>query len=95
MFIGMGVLMVLTYSKPGGITEAHRMLTDMAPLVPETPVQGGHLGWTAMPAFGSTLWWTFISTLVLGVGIGVLAQPQLAVRFMTVKDDGPLTEQSW
>ena len=90
MFVGMGVLMVLTYSKLGGITEAHRMLTDMAPLVPETLVQGGHLGWTAMPAFGSTLWWTLVSTLVLGVGIGVLAQPQLAVRFMTVKDDRAL-----
>lgn len=90
MFLGMGILMVLTYSKLGGITEAHRMLTDMAPLVPETLVQGGHLGWTAMPAFGSTLWWTLISTLVLGVGIGVLAQPQLAVRFMTVKDDRAL-----
>lgn len=31
------------------------------------------------------LWWIVISTLVMGVGIGVLAQPQLAVRFMTVK----------
>lgn len=36
MFVGMGVLMFLTYSKLGGITEAHRMLTDMAPLVPES-----------------------------------------------------------
>ena len=26
-----------------------------------------------------------VSTIILGVGIGVLAQPQLAVRFMTVK----------
>lgn len=90
MFIGMAVLISLTYAKLGGITEAHRMLTDMAPLVPETLVQGGHMGWTAMPAFGSTIWWNLISTLVLGVGIGVLAQPQLAVRFMTVKNDRAL-----
>ncbi|MDQ1275599.1 MAG: solute:Na+ symporter, family [Euryarchaeota archaeon] len=90
MFVGMAVLMSLTYAKLGGITEAHRLLTDMAPLVPETLVQGGHLGWTAMPAFGSTIWWNLISTLVLGVGIGVLAQPQLAVRFMTVKNDRAL-----
>lgn len=90
MFVGMGVLMVLTYSKLGGITEAHRMLTDMAPLVPETLIQQGHLGWTAMPAFGSTIWWTLVSTLILGVGVGVLAQPQLAVRFMTVKNDRAL-----
>lgn len=90
MFFGMAVLMILTYSKLGGITEAHSLLTDMAPLVPETLMQQGHLGWTAMPAFGSPIWWTLISTLVLGVGIGVLAQPQLAVRFMTVKDDRSL-----
>lgn len=38
-----------------------------------------------MPVFGSPIWWTLISTFVLGVGIGVLAQPQLAVRYMTVK----------
>ncbi len=90
MFVGMGILMALTYSKLGGVTEAHRMLTDMAPLVPEALAGGGHLGWTAMPAFGSPIWWTLISTLVLGVGVGVLAQPQLAVRFMTVKDDRAL-----
>ena len=86
MFIGMGILMILTYVKLGGITEAHMALTNMAHLVPESLVQGGHQGWTAMPAFGSPIWWTLVSTLVLGVGIGVLAQPQLAVRFMTVEN---------
>ncbi|MDD1677232.1 MAG: sodium:solute symporter family protein, partial [Methanomicrobiales archaeon] len=35
---------------------------------------------------GSPLWLYLITTLVLGVGIGVLAQPQLVVRFMTAKD---------
>ena len=29
-------------------------------------------------------WWILVSTIVMGVGIGVLAQPQLIVRFMTV-----------
>jgi SSS family solute:Na+ symporter len=43
-----------------------------------------------MPPFGwgdkqHDLWWIVVSTITLGVGIGVLAQPQLAVRFMTVK----------
>jgi len=43
-----------------------------------------------MPAFGwgesgYDLWWVMVSTITLGVGIGVLAQPQMAVRFMTVK----------
>jgi SSS family solute:Na+ symporter len=45
----------------------------------------GHQGWTKMPAGGSPFWWLLVSTIILGVGIGVLAQPQLAVRFMTVK----------
>jgi SSS family solute:Na+ symporter len=39
-----------------------------------------------MPTFGSPIWWTLVSTIILGVGIGTLAQPQLAVRFMTVKN---------
>ena len=39
-----------------------------------------------MPEFGSPLWWTLVSTLIMGVGIGVLAQPQLAMRAMTVTD---------
>ncbi len=38
-----------------------------------------------MPVLGSPLWWNLVSTIILGVGIGVLAQPQLSVRFMTVK----------
>ena len=59
----------------------------------------GHQGWTAMPKFGwglpagaaagsaspYDLWWIVMSTIVMGVGIGVLAQPQLVVRFLTVK----------
>ena len=43
-------------------------------------------GWTSMPVFGSTIWYTMITTIIMGVGIGVLAQPQLIVRFMTAKD---------
>ncbi len=52
--------------------------------------RGGHRGWTAMPASGSPIWWLIVSTIVLGVGIGVLAQPQLSVRFMTVRSDREL-----
>ncbi len=36
-------------------------------------------------AVGYHMWWILVSTIVMGVGIGVLAQPQLIVRFMTVK----------
>ena len=90
MFIGMAVLLVLTYIRLGGVVEAHTALTNMATLVPESLQAIGHQGWTMMPAFGSQLWWTIISSLVLGVGIGIIAQPQLAVRFMTVKDNKTL-----
>jgi SSS family solute:Na+ symporter len=57
----------------------------MADRVPEALRAVGHRGWTAMPGLGTPLWWQMVSTIILGVGIGVLAQPQLTVRFMTVK----------
>lgn len=93
MIGGMLLLLVLCYIKLGGITQAHRTLTDMAPLVAERLPQEyalGHRGWTVMPEFNSVWWWTLVSSLMLGVGIGALAQPQLAVRFMTVKSDREL-----
>jgi SSS family solute:Na+ symporter len=87
MLFGMGFLLIYTYSMLGGVTEAHQALTNMANLVPPALAAQGHQGWTSMPAFGSPIWWTMVSTIIMGVGIGVLAQPQLAVRFMTVKND--------
>ncbi|MDQ1283244.1 MAG: solute:Na+ symporter, family, partial [Euryarchaeota archaeon] len=69
---------------------AHQALSDMANLVPAKFAAMGHAGWTVMPVLGSTWWWTLVSTIVLGVGIGVLAMPQLAVRFMTVKSNREL-----
>ena len=94
MICGMLLLLFLCYKELGGIVPAHQALTDMAgdPEVKqhmEAAVPGayktGFLGWTVMPKFGTTWWWTLVSSLMLGVGIGALAQPQLAVRFMTVK----------
>ncbi|SMD12026.1 sodium:solute symporter family protein [Sporomusa malonica] len=84
MIVGMIALAVLTYTSLGGITAAHTKLTALTHLVPPALAAKGHQGWAAMPALGSELWWFVTSTLILGVGIGVLAQPQLAVRFMTV-----------
>ncbi len=98
MFVGMVILLVFTYMKLGGVYNANHELTEMAKL-PSLFGKIGFKGWTAMPAFGwgiaqtekgpqpnaYDLWWIVVSTIVLGVGIGVLAQPQLAVRFMTVK----------
>lgn len=85
MFVGMTILLVMTYSKLGGISAAHQALTDMITQLPASLAEKGHLGWTSMPAFASEYWWVVVSTLVLGVGIGVLAQPQLIVRYLTVK----------
>ncbi len=87
MFVGMVILLVATYNVLGGFTEAHQALTDMSvgPLAAK-----GHNGWTSMPTMGSPFWWIVVSTIIMGVGIGVLAQPQLIVRFMTVKSDREL-----
>ncbi|MFZ5644882.1 MAG: sodium:solute symporter family protein [Bacillota bacterium] len=84
MILGMVVLLYKTYAVVGGVTAGHQALTSLAGLVPENLAKGGHLGWTAMPKFNSPIWWTVISTIVMGVGIGVLAQPQLILRFLTV-----------
>lgn len=90
MLIAMFLLLVLTYVKLGGVTNAHQALTALADKVPESLVTQGHLGWTSMPVLGSPMWLFVITTLVLGVGIGVLAQPQLAVRYLTVKSNKDL-----
>jgi solute:Na+ symporter, SSS family len=84
MFAGMVILLVAAYAKVGG-PGAHQALTDLARELPPALARQGHRGWTAMPALGSPIWWQLVSTIVLGVGVGVLAQPQLTIRFMTVK----------
>lgn len=87
MFVGMTILLILTYIYLGGVTAANSALDSFSPLVPEGLAAAGMTGWASMPEFLSPIWLTMITTMVLGVGIGVLAQPQLAVRFMTVKDN--------
>jgi len=89
MFVGMLVLLVFTYTQLGGMRSSHQALSDLTPLVPGSLKAIGHQGWTSMPKFGwgdnsYDLWWIVVSTITLGVGIGVLALPQLVVRFMTV-----------
>ncbi len=90
MFAGMLVLLVATYIMVGGVETGHSQLTELATKQPSLFKGLGFKGWTSMPEFGFgeanyDLWWIVVSTITLGVGIGVLAQPQLAVRFMTVK----------
>ena len=95
MLVGMSILIIAVYAKLGGVSAAHQKLTDLLqnPNVQEQ-VQGlqagGFQGWTRMPVLFSQNWWTVVSSIVMGVGIGVLAQPQLAVRFMTVRSDRQL-----
>jgi len=90
MAIGMTILLVLTYVKLGGISAAHESLSMLSGNVSEGLRAAGHTGWISMPTMGSSIWYTLVTTIVLGVGIGVLAQPQLIVRFMTVKSDRSL-----
>ena len=45
-----------------------------------------------MPAFASQQWYTLVTSLIMGVGIGCLAQPQLVVRFMTVNSTKKLNQ---
>jgi len=89
MLVGMLLLLVMTYAKVGGVVGGHTALTNLA--------ESGHPlaklglpGWTVMPQFGSRVWWVAVSTIIMGVGIGVLAQPQLAVRYMTVRSQREL-----
>ncbi|MDT8390920.1 MAG: sodium:solute symporter family protein [Lentisphaeria bacterium] len=97
MFLGMLLLLIVTYVMAGGFIEAHENLAELGKQ-PNLFNGIGFKGWTSMPAFGFgvaegtadpvnhyNLWWIIVSTITLGVGIGVLAQPQLVVRFMTVK----------
>ena len=90
MFIGMLILLVFIYWVLGGVTEANTALTNMAHLYPPDALAEGGTGWTSFPKFGSPFWWSLVTTTIMGVGVGALAQPQLAVRFMTVKSNKEL-----
>jgi len=87
MFIGMALLLIYAYTSVGGVMAGHTALSKLAPEAKILFGKGGHMGWTSMPAFGSAMWMQLVTTIVMGVGIGVLAQPQLIVRFMTVKSN--------
>ncbi len=85
MIFGMSAIMIITLSLVGGF-DGFQSLTDMSHLVPSGLASTGMTGWTTFPELGSATWYTLVTTIIMGVGIGVLAQPQLAVRFMTAKD---------
>ncbi|MBE0491083.1 MAG: sodium:solute symporter family protein [Sulfurospirillum sp.] len=66
----------------------HVSLKELKPGSPDfmmkLSMMWGFEGWNKMPQFFSQGWLFVITTITFGVGIGVLAQPQLIVRFMTV-----------
>jgi SSS family solute:Na+ symporter len=87
VMLGMGIS---TYSAVGGVMQGHHALSELTPLVPSYLKAMGHRGFTSMPAGGSPLWWYVITTMIMGVGVGVIGQPQLNIRFMTLKADREL-----
>lgn len=95
MFVGMAFILVFTFWQLGGVTEAFHSLSSLWDIKMSDPdfsglIDNGMNGWTAMPTFGTPIWMTVVTTLLMGVGIGSIAQPQLAVRFMSAKDDKTL-----
>ena len=95
MFVGMAVILIVTYAYFGGVTEGNSALSGLwdASITTLPPgVQEGFNGWTSFSDFGSTEWLTVVTTFLLGVGIGALTQPQLAVRFMSAKNDRDLSK---
>lgn len=87
VMIGIGIS---TYISVGGVVHGHAALSGLTSLLPENLKAMGHTGFTSMPEAGSPLWWYVITTMIMGVGVGVLGQPQLNVRFMTMKSDRDL-----
>lgn len=96
MFVGMVVILVATYGYFGGVTAGNEALdnlwnTTMGEVsLGQIGVSEGFNGWTNFSEFGSKEWLTVVTTFLLGVGIGALTQPQLAVRFMSAKSDRDL-----
>jgi solute:Na+ symporter, SSS family len=88
MIIGMTAILFITYGLLGGVAEANTALTNLAtdPGVPTALAAQGMTGWTSFPELLSQNWYFMVTTIIMGVGIGVLAQPQLVVRFMCAKD---------
>lgn len=90
MIIGMSAILIITFWLLGGVVEANQALTNLAtdPGIPSTYpyANDGFTGWTTFPTFDSPLWYIMVTQIIMGVGIGVLAQPQLIVRYMTAKN---------
>ena len=96
MFLGMSVILVVTYLYTGGIEAGNNAMVDIWNIkmadVSTLGVAPGFNGWTEFSEFGSKEWLTVVTTFIMGVGIGALTQPQLAVRYMSAKSDRDLNK---
>ncbi len=94
MFVGMLIILLVTWSCLGGVTAANESLTTLWDSsvfsLSELGVAEGFNGWTSMASFGTREWMTVVTTFIMGVGIGALTQPQLVVRYMSAKSDKDL-----
>ena len=90
MLVLMAIFCYWTYKLLGGVIPAHQALTAIAPMVPERLADGGLQGWTAGLRWGSPFWWIACSSIIYGVGIGTLVQPQLVVRFLKASSEREL-----
>jgi SSS family solute:Na+ symporter len=71
MVVAVVVIWVASYTMLGGFLPAHQALADISASA------------VSFPAFGSSLWATMIG-LTAVMGFGMLAQPQLVIRYATI-----------
>jgi SSS family solute:Na+ symporter len=93
MIIGMIILTVGIYAMLGGLGPAHEAAAALTPdalkSIGSPAATSAPNGLTSMPSFLSKPF-MMILTLIFGVGIGVLAQPQLIIRYLTAKNEKAL-----
>lgn len=83
-FTGMAILGVMMFVKAGSFAS----ISNLASVpVPEGLASNGVASFTKMPETFSNFWWLLVTSILGGVAFGVLAQPQLSVRFMTLKSN--------
>ncbi len=93
MVIGMLILTVWIYTMLGGVAPAHEAAAALTPDILEgigspAATQAPN-GLTSFPPFLSKPF-MMVLTLIFGVGIGVLAQPQLVTRYLTARNEKAL-----
>lgn len=93
MLAGMLILTIGIYAMLGGVGPAHEAAAALTPEILESigspAATQAPNGLTSMPPALSPPF-MMILTLIFGVGIGVLAQPQLIVRYLSAKSEKAL-----